>query len=66
MTRVLTCLAALVLLTLPLQAGSVSTARPEEVGLSAERLGRIREAVQTSTPALQRDFDNAVMQAIVE
>ncbi len=32
--------------TLPLAAGSVSTGKPDEVGMSAERLTRIREAVQ--------------------
>jgi CubicO group peptidase (beta-lactamase class C family) len=30
----------------PLAAGSIPSARPEEVGLSSERLGRIRETVQ--------------------
>jgi CubicO group peptidase (beta-lactamase class C family) len=33
-------------LTLTLRAGTVAPAKPEEVGLSAERLGRVREAVQ--------------------
>jgi CubicO group peptidase (beta-lactamase class C family) len=37
---------AIVLLTLPLQAGSVSTGKPEDSGMSSERLARIREAVQ--------------------
>jgi CubicO group peptidase (beta-lactamase class C family) len=45
MTRVLTVLLGLALLTLPLSAGSVGTAKPEKVGFSTERLGRIREAV---------------------
>jgi CubicO group peptidase (beta-lactamase class C family) len=31
---------------LPLQAGSLTTAKPEEVGLSLERLARVHEAVQ--------------------
>jgi CubicO group peptidase (beta-lactamase class C family) len=30
----------------PLAAGSIPSARPEDVGLSSERLGRIRETVQ--------------------
>jgi len=46
----LACLACVVLAWvvagLPLQAGSVTTAKPEEVGLSTERLARIHEAVQ--------------------
>jgi CubicO group peptidase (beta-lactamase class C family) len=33
-------------LSLPLQAGPTIMAKPEEVGLSSERLVRIREAVQ--------------------
>jgi CubicO group peptidase (beta-lactamase class C family) len=33
-------------LVLPLQAGPTLTAKPEEVGLSSERLTRVREAVQ--------------------
>jgi CubicO group peptidase (beta-lactamase class C family) len=33
-------------LVLPLQAGPTATVKPEEVGLSSERLVRIREAVQ--------------------
>ena len=35
-----------VLAAAPLAAGSMPSARPEEVGLSSERLGRIRETVQ--------------------
>jgi len=42
----LTCLACLAVAGLSLHAASVTTAKPEEVGLSSERLGRIREAVQ--------------------
>src|SRR5579863_7623412 len=34
------------LLTLPLSAASIQTVKPEEIGLSAERLQRIHEAVQ--------------------
>ena len=33
-------------LVLPLQAGPTTTAKPEELGLSSERLMRVREAVQ--------------------
>jgi CubicO group peptidase (beta-lactamase class C family) len=33
-------------LTLPLQAGSIVAAKPEELGFSSERLARIHEAVQ--------------------
>jgi CubicO group peptidase (beta-lactamase class C family) len=39
-------LAVLAFLTLPLMAGSVPTAKPEDVGFSSERLPRIHEAVQ--------------------
>lgn len=38
--------AVLAVLVLPLQAGSLTTAKPEEVGFSADRLQRIHEAVQ--------------------
>jgi CubicO group peptidase (beta-lactamase class C family) len=31
---------------LPLRAGSVATGKPEDVGMSSERLGRVKEAVQ--------------------
>src|SRR5687768_662178 len=37
---------AIALLTLPLQAGSVPSGKAEEGGMSAERLARIKEAVQ--------------------
>ena len=33
-------------MTLPLSAGSVATGKPEEAGMSAERLSRVRDAVQ--------------------
>jgi hypothetical protein len=32
---------------LSLQAGALTSAKPDEVGLTAERLGRIHEAVST-------------------
>ena len=45
--RLTFCLVAVLsLLTLPLMAGSVPTAKPEDVGFSSERLPRIHEAVQ--------------------
>jgi CubicO group peptidase (beta-lactamase class C family) len=44
--KVVLSLFALVLLTLPLQAGSVPTGKAEDAGMSTERLARIREAVQ--------------------
>src|ERR1700676_4690509 len=34
------------LLAMPLAAASIQAAKPEEVGLSAERLGRIHETIQ--------------------
>jgi CubicO group peptidase (beta-lactamase class C family) len=37
---------AILLLTLPLQAGSVPTGKAEDAGMSTERLARIKEAVQ--------------------
>ena len=37
---------ACALVTLPLQAGSIVTAKPEELGFSSERLTRIHDAVQ--------------------
>jgi CubicO group peptidase (beta-lactamase class C family) len=37
---------ACALVTLPLRAGSIATAKPEELGFSSERLTRIHEAVQ--------------------
>ncbi len=47
------CLSCLLagLVALPLAAGSVPTAKPEEVGLSSERLGRIHDAVQRQIDA---------------
>jgi CubicO group peptidase (beta-lactamase class C family) len=49
-SSLLACLACIALVCLvaglPLQAGSVAVAKPEEVGLSSERLARIHEAVQ--------------------
>jgi CubicO group peptidase (beta-lactamase class C family) len=44
--KLLLSLSAIVLLTLPLQAGSVPAGKAEDAGMSTERLGRIREAVQ--------------------
>ncbi|MBI4520851.1 MAG: beta-lactamase family protein [Gemmatimonadetes bacterium] len=44
--RFLVVVPALALLGLPLGAVSLTTAKPEEVGLSPERLQRVREAVQ--------------------
>jgi CubicO group peptidase (beta-lactamase class C family) len=38
--------AACAFLTLPLQAGSLVATKPEEVGFSSDRLGRVHEAVQ--------------------
>src|SRR6476620_6472205 len=54
------CLAVLLVtgLTLFLNAGSVPTAKPEEVGFSADRLGRIGEAFQKHIDA--RDISGAV------
>lgn len=39
-------LLAIVLLTLPVRAGSVAAGKAEDAGMSTERLGRIKEAVQ--------------------
>jgi len=97
--RFLLALLAVMVLGLPLAAGSIATAKPEEVGLSTDRLQRVREAVQQhieargwagafgtnvnmdpkekmvtvvfiqnqgGSGALHRDFENAVMQAIIE
>lgn len=44
--RVAAGCAALALLAVPVQAGSVASASPEEVGLSSERLQRVHEAVE--------------------
>jgi CubicO group peptidase (beta-lactamase class C family) len=40
-------------LTLPLQAGSLSSGKPDELGFSVERLARVREAVQKHVDAGQ-------------
>jgi CubicO group peptidase (beta-lactamase class C family) len=49
-SSLLVCLACMTLVCsfawLPLHAGSITMAKPEDVGLSSERLGRIHEAVQ--------------------
>ena len=45
-------------LTLLLSAGSVPTAKPEEVGMSADRLGRIGEAFQQHIDA--HDISGAI------
>jgi hypothetical protein len=109
-TRLLLAIMGVAVFALPIAAGAgavTSAGKAEDVGLSGERLGRVREAVkrhidagslpgavqadhgggrddagrgrqdpkekmvtiimmQVSTPALQRDFDNAVMQAIID
>ena len=44
--RVLGVMAIVALMGLPLAAGTIPTTKPEEVGLSADRLKRIGEAVQ--------------------
>lgn len=44
--RVLGMTAMVALMSLPLAAGPIPTAKPEEVGLSSDRLKRIGEAVQ--------------------
>jgi CubicO group peptidase (beta-lactamase class C family) len=44
--RALGIIAIMALVTLPLAAGSIAVAKPEEVGFSTERLKRIGEAVQ--------------------
>ena len=44
--RVLGVMAIVALMCLPLAAGTIPTTKPEEVGLSADRLKRIGEAVQ--------------------
>jgi len=46
MKSALQCVCILCWLALPLAAGSVPAAKPEEVGMSSERLVRIHEAVQ--------------------
>jgi CubicO group peptidase (beta-lactamase class C family) len=43
---VLSVVAACVLLTLPLHAGSIAAGKPEDLGFSSDRLTRIHEAVQ--------------------
>lgn len=49
---------AFALLTLPLSAASIQTTKPEEIGLSTERLQRIHEAVQRHIDA--HDISGAV------
>src|SRR5688572_5684415 len=44
--RLLVSACAVMLLTLPLQAGPVPAGKAEDAGLSTERLARIKEAVQ--------------------
>src|SRR5262245_9562369 len=56
--RALLLMAIVALLGLPLIAGSVPIAKPEEVGLSSERLKRIGEAVQRHIDA--KDIAGAV------
>src|SRR5579864_4910300 len=46
------------LLAMPLAAASIQAAKPEEVGLSAERLGRIRQTIQRHIDA--HDISGAV------
>ena len=46
MYRFIALVAAVAFLTLPLQAGSVATGRPEELGLSSERLAQIRDVAK--------------------
>ena len=61
----LLCAAAPIAVAIPLfAAGAVPNGKPEDAGFSGERLGRI--LMQTSTPQLQRDFENAVMQAMID
>ena len=50
--------AVFALLTLPLSAASIQTTKPEEIGLSAERLQRVHEAVQRHIDA--HDISGAV------
>ena len=51
-------LSMLVLFALPLSAASIQTGKPEDVGLSSERLSRIHEAVQRHIAA--HDISGAV------
>lgn len=51
-------LSMLVLVALPLSAASIQTGKPEDVGLSSERLSRIHEAVQRHIDA--HDISGAV------
>jgi CubicO group peptidase (beta-lactamase class C family) len=46
MSRFIALVAAVVFVTLPLHAGSVATGKPEELGLSSERLAQIREVAK--------------------
>ena len=52
-------LASAIVVATPLTAAA-PTGKPEEVGLSSERLKRVAELVQRL-----RDFENMVMQAVV-
>ena len=56
--RIYVALFSVALLVLPVKAGSVATAKPEEVGLSTERLKRIHETVQRHIDA--RDVSGAI------
>lgn len=58
MIRTLPLLCLLFWMAGPMAAGSVPTAKPEEVGLSSERLNRIRDAVQRHMEA--RSISGAV------
>ena len=51
-------LSMLVLVALPLSAASIQTGKPEDVGLSSERLSRIHDAVQRHIDA--HDISGAV------
>ena len=44
--RSLLAVLGVAVISLPLAAGSIATAKPEEVGLSTERLQRVKETVQ--------------------
>jgi hypothetical protein len=56
--RLTTISALLAVLALPLAAASVPAGKPEEVGLSSERLHRIHEAIQRHIDA--HDISGAV------
>src|SRR5688572_24741172 len=51
MKKTLLIAAILASFTLPLRAGAVGTGKPEDVGMSSERLARIKEAVQRQIDA---------------